>query len=148
MKTILKAVLDAGAYLPERAHEDDAGLDLFTPENFTVPSHGTAAIDIGVHIEIPRGYVGLVKSKSGLYHKHDITVDGTIDAGYTGSIRIKLCNAGSFPYSFKRGDKIAQLVILPIITPSLEVVNSLERTARGDGGFGSTGDSVTDTKSE
>ena len=146
MKTILKTVLDAGAIMPVRAYEDDAGLDLFTPANFTVPSHGTAAIDIGVHIEIPQGYVGLIKSKSGLYHKHDITVDGTVDAGYTGSIKVKLCNVGSFPYSFKSGDKIAQLVILPIITPSLEVVNSLERTARGDGGFGSTGNNVADIK--
>lgn len=135
----LKVKLDPGAYLPTRAHETDAGLDLYTPEDVTVLSMGSAVIDTGVHVAIPEGYVGLVKSKSGLMVRDDITTDGTIDAGYTGSIAIKLFNHDFGNKDFIKGQKIAQLVILPIITPEPELVSDLEATERGDGGFGSTG---------
>ena len=140
----MKVKLDPGAYLPTRAHETDAGLDLYAPNEFTVPGKDSAVIDTGVHVAIPAkdGFccVGLVKSKSGLMVKDDITTDGTIDAGYTGSIKIKLFNHGYDDKHFFRGQKIAQLVILPIITPELELVSGLEETERGDGGFGSTGE--------
>ena len=149
----MKIMLDEGAILPTRAHETDAGLDLYTPVDVIVPEStallmggklfpvdiGYATIDTGVHVEIPKGYVGLIKSKSGLMVKHGLTADGTIDSGYVGSIRVKLFNHTSVSYEFKAGDKIAQLVLLPIITPDLEVVDSLEDTERGTGGFGSTG---------
>lgn len=136
----MKVVVEPGAYIPERAHSTDAGLDLFTPEEFTVQGKNSAVVDTGVHIAIPSGYVGFVKSKSGLMVKNDITTDGTVDAGYTGSIKIKLFNHGYDDKHFLRGQKIAQLVILPIITPELELVSDLEETDRGTGGFGSTGD--------
>lgn len=145
----IKIKLDEGGILPTRAHETDAGLDLYTPNDVTVvrsrwtPTEGitigSATIDTGVHVEIPKGYVGFIKSKSGLMVKHGLTADGTIDSGYVGSIRVKLFNHTSTSYEFKAGEKIAQLVLLPIITPDLEVVDSLEETERGDGGFGSTG---------
>ena len=90
-------------------------------------------------MEIPQGYVGLIKSKSGLMVKHDLTADGTIDSGYTGSIHVKLFNNGPVPYRVKAGDKIAQLVIVKCELPELEVVDSLEETDRGANGFGSTG---------
>lgn len=135
----MKIVIDPGAYLPERAHDLDAGYDLRSPIRVYVPPYSNAIIDTGVHIEIPEGYVGMLKSKSGLNVKHDITSEGVIDSGYTGSICVKLYNHGQNAYEVNKGDKISQLVIMPIFTPALEIVSHLDSTERGDGGFGSTG---------
>lgn len=135
----MKVVLDEGAFLPERAHETDAGLDIRSPIKAVVFGHNSIIIDTGIHIAIPEGYVGFLKSKSGLNVKHGITSEGVIDSGYTGSIRVKLFNNSSDMFAFERGDKITQLVILPILTPEIEVVESLDETERGDNGFGSTG---------
>ena len=135
----MKIVIDPGAYLPERAHDLDAGYDLRSPIRAYVSSYSSAVIDTGVHIEIPEGYVGMLKSKSGLNVKHDITSEGVIDSGYTGSICVKLYNHGQNAYEVNKGDKISQLVIMPIFTPALEIVSHLDSTERGDGGFGSTG---------
>jgi dUTP pyrophosphatase len=138
-KQKLKIMLDAGAKVPTRAHEADAGLDVYAATDGVVPSGGCCTFDTGVHVEIPSGYVGMLKSKSGLNCKHGIVSEGVIDAGYTGSIAVKLYNHGASPYMVKAGEKISQLVILPIITPDPEVVDSLADTERGTGGFGSTG---------
>ena len=145
----MKIMLDKGAIAPVRAHTWDAGLDLFTPVEAIVPNAtfypydeielGAVTIDTGVHVEIPEGYVGFIKSKSGLNVNHGLTAEGVIDAHYTGSIRVKIYNHKATPYQFKAGDKIAQLVILPCLLPELELVDSLEETDRGDAGFGSTG---------
>lgn len=145
----MKIMLDEGAKMPTRAHPWDAGLDLYAPEDVIVCSSsswpfgevkiGSATIDTGVHVEIPEGYVGFIKSKSGLNVNHGLTAEGVIDAHYTGSIRVKLYNHKHEPYQFKAGDKIAQLVLLPCVMPHLEFVDILEETDRGDGGFGSTG---------
>ena len=140
----MKVMLDDGAYMPTRAHETDAGLDLYSPVDESVPNYkswyaNSVTIDTGVHVAIPEGYVGMLKSKSGLNVKFGITSEGVIDSGYTGSIVVKLYNHGTDFVEIKKGQKITQLVILPIITPELELVNSLEETERGDGGFGSTG---------
>jgi dUTP pyrophosphatase len=136
----IQIALDKGAYLPSRAHDADAGLDLYAREAQEIPAYGSAEFDTGVHIAIPRGYVGDVKSKSGLMMKYDLTTDGTIDSGYTGSVRVKLFNNCPFRRDIKRGQKIAQVVIKSIITPELEIVSQLEPTERGDNGFGSTGE--------
>ena len=135
----IPVVLDKGAYLPERAHSTDAGFDLRTQEEKTVPARGNAIFDTGVHMAIPNGYVGFLKSKSGLNVKYNLTGTGVIDAGYTGSICVKLYNNGDTPYTFNKGDKIIQIVILPIFTGDCELVESLENTERGEDGFGSTG---------
>ena len=143
----IKVKLDEGAFAPESAHTADAGYDLRTPIDFSIPAGGFAIIDTGVHIQIPEGYVGFLKSKSGLNVKCHITGEGVIDSGYTGSIVVKLYNheknitsfVDVFGKHFERGDKIIQLVLLPIFKPELEIVDSLEETERGDGGFGSTG---------
>lgn len=135
----MKIKLDPGAYLPERAHSADAGYDLRSPIECRLYAGEAVVIDTGVHVEIPVGYAGMLKSKSGLNVKHDIVGEGVIDSGYTGSIRVKLYNHGSESYMIEVGDKISQLVILPIITPDLELVTELEETDRGDNGFGSTG---------
>lgn len=137
----MRVVLDDGAYLPEKAHDTDAGFDIRTPKDFIVPVEGSAIIDTGVHVEIPNGYVGMLKSKSGLNVKHSIIGEGTIDSGYTGSIVVKLYNLNKYEHHhFSKGDKIIQLVVIPIHKDNtMEVVDSLEKTERADGGFGSTG---------
>lgn len=135
----MKVKLDKNAFMPTRAHETDAGLDLYSPIDVVVPSFGSYTIDTGVHIELPKHTVGFIKSKSGLNVKHGITSEGVIDEGYTGSIAVKLYNHSRADYFVHKGDKISQLVVIPILTPQLEEVDELESTERGDGGFGSTG---------
>lgn len=135
----MKVKLDPGAYMPERAHDLDAGYDLRTPSAFTIRPHDSTLIDSGIHVQIPAGYVGFLKSKSGLNVKNSIVGEGVVDAGYTGSIRVKLYNNGTKQRFFCKGDKIIQLVLLPIFTPDLEQVDDLEETDRCDAGFGSTG---------
>ena len=140
----MNVMLDEGAFLPTRAHDADAGLDLYTPEEFMLlmPSNDgidSQTVDTGVHIEIPEGYVGMLKSKSGLNVNRGVITEGVIDAGYTGSIKVKLYNLGKDIQYFRRGDKITQLVILPIVTPALKLVDKFAETERGDNGFGSTG---------
>lgn len=135
----MKIKLDEGAIMPTRAHETDAGLDLYSTATVIVYAGDSAAIDTGVHIELPEGTVGFLKSKSGLNVKHGIVSEGVIDEGYTGSIRVKLYNHSNTHYVVNKGDKITQLVILPILKPELELVDSLEDTERGSNGFGSSG---------
>lgn len=135
----MRVKLDRGAYLPERAHATDAGLDLRTPKPLVVGAYMWETVDTGVHIELPKGHFAQVTSKSGLNVRKNITTTGTIDEGYTGSIVVKLYNHGPRDVRFEKGDKIAQMVILPYATPSLVVTDVLEDTERGDNGFGSTG---------
>jgi dUTP pyrophosphatase len=125
--------------MPERAHESDAGYDLFARESRIIKAGGSAVFDTGVHIAIPHGHCGLLVSKSGLNTHSGIVSTGLIDSDYTGSIRVKLYNHGEQEYPIMEGDKISQLVILPIITPELTKVASLGNTERGEKGFGSTG---------
>ena len=135
----MKVMLDEGAKMPTRAHPYDAGLDLYAIEDGYIRCNHGRTFDTGVHVEIPEGCVGFIKSKSGLMCNHGIVTDGTIDSHYTGSIRVCLFNHGTSKYEVKKGDKIAQLVILPCVLAPLEQVDSLEETDRGDNGFGSTG---------
>ena len=135
----MKIMLDEGAKMPTRAHTYDAGLDLYAKEDAYIRANNSYVFDTGVHVQIPECCVGFIKSKSGLMVNHGITTDGTIDCGYTGSIKVKLFNHGGSKYEVKAGDKIAQLVIVPCVLLPLEEVDSLENTDRGDRGFGSTG---------
>ena len=137
---ILKIKLDPGAYIPERAHETDAGLDLRTPISVYIEPGMSATIDTGVHIELPHGTYGKIESKSGLNVKYGIvSCGGVIDEGYTGSIRVKLYNLGGSIHHFSAGDKIAQLIVQECRYEPVEIVPELEETERGDNGFGSTG---------
>ena len=131
--------LDEGAYMPECAHKADAGCDIRTPINCTIKPHDSIIVDTGVHMAIPVGFVGFLKSKSGLNVKNNITGEGVIDANYTGSIIVKLYNNGDEPHEFWRGDKLIQIVLLPIYKPNFRQVEKLEDTERGANGFGSTG---------
>lgn len=135
----MKISLDEGAKMPTRGHTWDAGLDLYAMEDGYIRCNQSRTFNTGTHIQIPEGCVGLIKSRSGLMVNHGITTDGTIDAHYTGPIKVCLFNHGGSKYEVKAGDKIAQLVILPCLLPELELVDRLEETDRGDGGFGSTG---------
>lgn len=135
----MRVILDEGAKLPTRAHRYDAGLDIYSRETKVVPARGSAVFDTGVHVAIPEGYGGFLKSKSGLNVKHNITSEGVIDAGYTGSIMVKLYNHGDKDYTVNAGDKITQLVVIRVDLDDCYEVNFLDDTERGDCGFGSTG---------
>ena len=138
----MRIALDNGAFAPTKAHEADGGYDLYAPADATVYNVRGTIINTGVHIEIPKGYVGLIKSRSGLNVRQNIICEGVIDSGYTGSIAVKLRLQANNVYDrvvINRGDRIAQLVLLPVFTPDLEEVDELEETERGDGGFGSSG---------
>lgn len=135
--------LDNGSICPTKAHESDAGYDIYAPANMesgVIRPNSSLVIDTGVHMQIPDGYCGLIVSKSGLNVNNGITSTGLIDAGYQGSIKIKLYNnTGSF-YTVKPCEKISQIVILPIPEFELGLVSEFEaQTDRGVGGFGSSG---------
>ena len=112
-----------------------------SPIDFTVPARSSAFIDSGLHVQLPKNTVGFLKSKSGLNARYSITTDGgVIDVGYNGSIRIKVYNHSDTDYRFLRGDKVTQLVILPVVIPKAIVkVTEFPKTKRGNGGFGSSG---------
>ena len=135
----IKVKLDEGAMMPTRAHATDAGLDIYARDEQIVPAKEYAIFDTGVHIELPENTVGMLKSKSGLNVKHGLVSEGVIDVNYSGSIVVKLYNHSGFDYWVKAGDKISQLVILPILTPDPELVDELEVKGRGNNGFGSSG---------
>ena len=134
----MKIKLDEGAKV-SRAHDDDAGLDLHARETKIVPARGSAIFDTGVHVELPKGSAGILISKSGLNPAHGLQSTGLVDSGYTGSVVVKLYNHSKVDYTVNEGDKISQLVIVPIFTPVLEIVDELDETERGSGGFGSSG---------
>lgn len=136
----MKIKLDSGAKIPTRAHSTDAGLDLYSTEDVTIFPGNSHTFGTGVHILFDSGTYGKVESKSGLNIKDGIvSCGGVIDEGYTGEIKVKLYNLGTKSYRFSSGDKIAQLIIMPYVTPKMELVSGLEETERGENGFGSTG---------
>ena len=136
----IRCVVEPGCYHPIRAHETDAGFDLRTPKRFIVPVHGSATIDTGIRVEIPKYFYGKLESKSGLMCKHNVFCPGgVIDCGYTGTIAVKLFNFGNNDYIFEKGDKIVQLIIIPCALPVVDNVDVLSETERGNDGFGSTG---------
>ena len=136
---LINVKLDGHAVLPKKAHDADAGFDLFAIEGLVIPGKGCGIFDTGVHFEIPKGYVGFLKSKSGLNIKHGVRGEGVIDSGYTGSVVVKLYNDSPFNYQVEAGDKICQIVFLPIPNVVLNIVDEIGATERGDNGFGSTG---------
>ena len=139
-KTFKVKLDDYGSKL-KHAHTIDAGYDIVTPFEKTIPARGSVVIDTGVHVLIPEGYVGILKSKSGLNIKHGIISTGVVDAGYTGSIVVKLYNLSDEDYTFSGGDKITQIVFFPIecIDDEIVYVDEFDETERGDNGFGSSG---------
>lgn len=138
----IRFTLDDGATAPTRAHGTDAGLDLYSSRGCPINPGERRLVSTGVHVAIPPGYVGMICPRSGLAHKHGLTVlnaPGIIDAGYTGEIKVNLHNTGDVLQHVDAGDRIAQLVITPIADAQLEQVDTLGTTGRGDNGHGSTG---------
>ena len=140
-------LLHEDAKLPVRAHDSDAGLDLFSIEDAVVKARGRLLVKTGIsiqlpfgHIELPFGYYGQVASKSGLSVKHGIEVGaGVIDEGYTGEVMVILYNHSDDDFVINKGDKIAQLLVKPVSYCDVQQVNYVRDSGRGDGGFGSTG---------
>lgn len=145
--TIRVVRFDPRATLPTRAHDTDAGLDLFAVEGCTIPHCGTVVFDIKVGFELPEGCYGQIFGRSSLAGGSEklhtlpgiFPIGGVIDHKYRGSVKVALCNLSGLPYEVKAGDKIAQLVIIHIETPQPVEVLFLDDTERGTNGFGSTG---------
>jgi len=150
--TVIRCLWDVGADrglgLPRYETAGAAGADLranFPPEargGITLPPGGRALVPTGLRIEIPAGFEAQLRPRSGLALKHGITLPnapGTIDADYRGPLGVIVMNAGDAPVAIAHGDRIAQLVVAPVVRAAFEETEALGGTARGDGGFGSTG---------
>jgi dUTP pyrophosphatase len=135
--------LSPDARPPAQAHDGDAGYDLHAAEAVTIAPGERASVGTGIAVAIPRGRAGLVVPRSGLAARNGISVvnaPGLIDSGYRGELRVLLLNTDrSEAFAVDPGDRIAQLVLVEVGTPELEEVDELDETARGAGGFGSTG---------
>jgi len=134
--------LDPALPLPGYAHPGDAGLDLYAADTTTLEPGQRALVPCGIAVAVPEGHVGLVHPRSGLAVDHGLTVlnaPGTIDAGYRGELKVLLVNHGPDPVEVQHGQRIAQLVVAPVVTVDVREVDRLDATTRGSGGFGSTG---------
>lgn len=141
MRLLVKR-LDPGARLPARAHPGDAGLDLFAAADVEVPAGEARLVGTGLAIELPPGTEGQIRPRSGLALRHAVTVlnaPGTIDAGYRGEVGVVLVNHGRRTFRVRRGMKVAQLVVAPVVEVEVVEAASLSETARSGDGFGSTG---------
>ncbi len=142
-KAVLKyTLLNKKALVPERGTKESSGLDLFSPKDYYIESHTDIIIPTGVAFDIPVGYDLSVYNKSGVATKKKLIKGAElIDVDYTGDIHINLFNLGAGPQKIKRGDKIAQVVLRPVVIPILEQIEKIEKiTERGSGKYGSTGE--------
>ena len=139
MKLLIQK-LHPDAMTPTFAHPEDAGMDLYALEAVVIPPGARVQVPTGIACAIPLGYAGLFWDTSGLSHKRGLkVVGGVIDAGYRGELLVGLMNLGSEPHTLGKGDKITQMLIQKVEHPELVVVETLDATVRGEGGFGSTG---------
>lgn len=137
--------LDMDLAVPGHAHPGDGGVDLYAREDVELDPGERRLVPTGVAVAIPEGYAGLVTPRSGLAMKHGIGVvngPGLVDSGYRGEIRVILVNHGTEPVTLARGDRIAQLVVVPVAVQEYVEVDDLPPSSRGSGGFGSTGGSA------
>jgi dUTP pyrophosphatase len=133
---------DPAAVIPRYEYQDDSGADLYAIADCTLQPLERKAIPTGLYVEVPAGLELQIRPKSGLALESGITVlntPGTIDSGYRGEIKVILINLGSEPYQIKKGQKIAQLVVAPVVHVNFQEVDNLSASKRGTGGFGSTG---------
>jgi len=132
--------LDPNAKMPVYAHANDSGMDICAIETKIVPAHGYATFRTGLSAQLPDGFELQVRPRSGLAFKYGvICAFGTVDAGYRGGIGIALFNHGENHLEFKAGERIAQLVLVPVMQADIVETDVLDATERGQGGFGSTG---------
>lgn len=135
-------LLDENARIPTFANSGDAGADLYSIESLTIPVRSQRLIRTGIALEIPAGYVGLVRPRSGLATKAGIGMNssGVIDSGYRGEISVTLINHSAVPYTVTVGQRIAQILFVPVVAGfAFNIVDDLSETERGENGFGSTG---------
>lgn len=143
------SVLSENATIPSRNNSTDAGLDLYAVEDVFIAENETKVIKTGLAVAIPNGYVGKIEDRSSMAARGLRTGAGVIDSGYTGEVGVVVHNLNNKSnkdpvlwrngYMIKRGDKIAQLLVYKVETPSINVVSSMEKTNRGNNGFGSSG---------
>ncbi len=134
--------LREGAHIPQKAHEDDAGFDLYASEDFTLKAHGFGCVPTALAIELPEGFEAQVRPRSGLAAKFGVTVlnaPGTIDAGYRGEVKVILINHGERDFEITAGMRIAQLIVSPVVRARFVEADTLAESLRGEGGFGSSG---------
>ena len=142
MKIRFKMLPECADLVPRKAHPDDAAWDLRSRGDLELPPGVSTLVPTGLFLELPSGWEAQVRPRSGLALKHNIMLTnspGTIDAGYRGEVGVIVFNAGWEPFSVRRGDRIAQMVIMRLPEVELEEAESLSETGRGEGGFGSTG---------
>ena len=141
LKTI-RIKLDEGAKVPTYAHKEDACCDIYANEDYVLKVNEHKIIKTGVYMDVPTGWEVQVRSKSGMAAKNGVFVlnaPGIIDAGYTGEFGVILMNLGDSDYEIKKGDKVAQLALVPVYKMKFKKVNELKMTDRGSGAYGSTG---------
>jgi len=141
IKVDIKKTKD-NAIIPKYAHHGDAGVDLYSTEDYTLKPGERVLVSTGIKIAIPKGYEAQVRPKSGLALKHGISIvntPGTIDCEYRGEIGIITINLGQEDFKIEKGKKIAQMILNKVEEAEFEEVDELDNTKRGDGGFGSTG---------
>jgi deoxyuridine 5'-triphosphate nucleotidohydrolase (dut) len=138
MKVMVKKIVPE-ARLPVYNHHGDAGLDLFSCVHLTIKPGQTASVPTGIRVAIPFGYAGLIWDKSGIALRGVHRLAGVVDAGYRGEVKVVLTNFGQEPFEITPGMKIAQMLIQPVAVPEIIEVEELDKTSRGEGGFGSTG---------
>ena len=142
MEVKIKLETGCETFFPKKAHIDDAGYDLYSRIDVELAPISGTAVPVGFAMELPSGYEAQIRPRSGLAAKHHITVTnspGTVDANYRGEVNAILFNLGKAPFTIKRGDRIAQMVICKLPEIELQEVTALSESDRGTGGFGSTG---------
>ena len=142
MEVKIKLETGCETFFPKKAHIDDAGYDLYSRIDVELAPISGTAVPVGFAMELPSGYEAQIRPRSGLAAKHHITVTnspGTVDANYRGEVKAILYNLGKEPFTIKRGDRIAQMVICKLPEIELKEVAALSESDRGTGGFGSTG---------
>lgn len=139
IKVKIKKIKD-NAVIPKYAHKGDAGVDLYSTEDYTLKPGESILVSTGVSMAIPDGYVGLIWDRSGLAVKHSLHVlAGVVDSVYRGEVCVVLKNLGDEDFKVTKGMRIAQMLIQPVMSAEIEESDSLEETSRNEGGFGSTG---------
>jgi len=132
--------LKENAVVPSYAHPGDAGMDLCSTEDYVIPAGKRQLVSTGISMELPAGYWANIRGKSGLAYKKGISIlGGVIEHTYRGEYGVIVFNTGDEDFVIRAGDKVAQVIIAPVATADVEIVDDLSETSRGDGGFGSTG---------
>lgn len=139
MATLQVQLVYPDAQAPTRAHEGDAGYDLYAYNDTVIPPHETVLVETGVCLGVPSGTYGRIAPRSGLSTKGIMVNAGVVDEGFRGMVKVVLHNMRANEYKINKGDRIAQIIVEVIMTPPVRVVEKLDDTSRGSSGFGSSG---------